>query len=60
MITGVLMLVTMLLIERSVINPITKLTRDIVAVADRGCFDPTLQLTVKGNGRTRYALSNVQ
>ena len=48
LIASSLMLVVMLLVERIVINPITRLTRDVVLIAKGDPSDPMNRLTVKG------------
>jgi diguanylate cyclase (GGDEF)-like protein len=45
----VLTLVVMLLIERIVINPISALTRDVLAIGKAGRSDPDTRLSVKGS-----------
>ena len=45
----VLTLVVMLLIERIVINPISALTRDVVAIGKAGRSDPDTRLTIRGS-----------
>ncbi|MFL5233275.1 MAG: EAL domain-containing protein, partial [Microvirga sp.] len=49
LIAGTLMLVIMLLIERIVINPITRLTRDVVAIANGSPSDAANRLVAKGS-----------
>ncbi len=48
LIASILMLVVMLLVERIVINPITRLMRDVVLIAKGDPSDPTNRLAVKG------------
>jgi len=48
LIASSLMLVVMLLVERIVINPITRLTRDVVWIAKGDPSDPMNRLAVKG------------
>jgi signal transduction histidine kinase len=48
LIASSLMLVVMLLVERIVINPITRLTRDVVLIAKGDPSDPMNRLAVKG------------
>src|SRR5215207_169370 len=49
LIASMLMLATMLLIERIVISPITRLTQEAVLMATRSATDPNNRLVVKGS-----------
>ena len=49
LIVSILMLATMLLIERIVLNPITQLTRAVVAIANQSPSDRTNRLVVQGS-----------
>jgi len=49
LVASITMLATMLLIERIVINPITRLTQEAVLLANRSASDPTNRLAVKGS-----------